>query len=313
MTDPGFTISVSQNKYLARQAREMHAVLTVTSAGLGHRPGPNTAGPEAAEVILVDCSGSMDYPAESMDSPPSKISAARRATRAAIDVLRDGVLFAVVAGTDRADLVYPNEPRLVPASAATRADAKVAVGRLKANGGTAIGTWLTMADQLLGRHATAIRHAMLFTDGHNDHESPEELGRAVTDLARFELADGGSVVVEVEEAPGISRVSRQGRIFEAAGESFDQALTQVRDAASTALRQFQTMSRRPDEVVLKFGVKLDAEVGAMIAKTTLEGNLEVTLTWWAERSADIPEQASWHDTENGPPTRGGADGVGSQR
>jgi hypothetical protein len=101
----------------------------------------------------------------------------------------------------------------------------------------------------------------------------------VAELTRFKLADGGSVLVEVDQPPGISRVSRQGRILEAAGESFDRALAQVRDAAVTALHQFRTMRHRPDEVVLKFGVKLDAEAGAVIAKTKLEGNFEVTLTW----------------------------------
>ncbi|HEX4725164.1 MAG TPA: CU044_2847 family protein [Pseudonocardiaceae bacterium] len=109
-------------------------------------------------------------------------------------------------------------------------------------------------------------------------------------LTRFELADGGSVVVEVDEAPGISRVRRQGRIFEAAGESFERALAQVRVAAATALHQFQTMNHRPDEVVLKFGVKMDAEAGAVIARTKLEGNFEVTLTWTANHDAERREQ-----------------------
>jgi hypothetical protein len=108
----------------------------------------------------------------------------------------------------------------------------------------------------------------------------------VTDLARFPLADGGSIVVEVDEPQGISRVSRAGRILDAAGESFDRALAQVKEAAATALHQFQTMSHRPDEVVLKFGVKLDAEAGAVIAKTKLEGNFEVTLTWRPEPEPD---------------------------
>ena len=103
----------------------------------------------------------------------------------------------------------------------------------------------------------------------------------MAELTRFELADGGSVLVEVDQPAGISRVSRQGRILEAAGESFDRALAQVRDAAATALHQFRTMSHRPDEVVLKFGVKMDAEAGAVIAKTKLGGNFEVTLTWRA--------------------------------
>lgn len=104
----------------------------------------------------------------------------------------------------------------------------------------------------------------------------------MTELTRFELAEGGSVVVEVDEPPGFTRVSgRQSRILHATGESFEQALRQVRDAANSALHQFQAMSRRPDEVKLTFGVKLDVEAGAVIARTGVEGNFQVSLTWKA--------------------------------
>ena len=48
-------------------------------------------GAGSAEIIIIDCSGSMDY-------PPTKMSQAKAATAAAIDVVRDGVGFAVVAG-----------------------------------------------------------------------------------------------------------------------------------------------------------------------------------------------------------------------
>jgi Ca-activated chloride channel family protein len=167
-TNSGFTVSVAQNKHLSRQDRQMDAVITVSAAGLGHRPGNSYSGPTAAEVILVDCSGSMGY-------PRSKINAAKHATRAAIDVLRDGVWFAVVQGRNNAQVVYPRERRLVAASATTRAEAKAAVQRLDSGGGTAIGSWLTLADELLGGYPTAIRHAMLFTDGKNEWETPDQL------------------------------------------------------------------------------------------------------------------------------------------
>ncbi|WAL68112.1 hypothetical protein ORV05_10210 [Amycolatopsis cynarae] len=173
--ESGFTVSVSQNKYLARNDREVEAVITVTASGLGGGPGAAGAAPKAAEIIIVDCSGSMDM-------PRAKIIAARRATRAAIDALRDGVLFAVVAGTGYAELAYPPEPGLVPASPVTKEDAKLVVDRLVANGGTAMGTWLTLAGRLFEPHPDAVRHAMLFTDGRNEHETPEELGRVLDEV-----------------------------------------------------------------------------------------------------------------------------------
>ncbi|MGB6165281.1 MAG: CU044_2847 family protein [Pseudonocardiaceae bacterium] len=103
-------------------------------------------------------------------------------------------------------------------------------------------------------------------------------GAAVPELARFELEGGGSVLVDVDEEPGIARVSRQGRIREA-GATFETALHEVRDAAIVALTQFRAMACQPDDVEITFGVRLDAEFGAVIAKTGMSGNFEVKLTW----------------------------------
>jgi hypothetical protein len=136
-----------------------------------YEPSPAVA--HAAEVIVVDHSGSMS-------SPQTKISAARQATAAAIDMLRDGVLFGVVAGNHVAQMVYPPDARLVPTSATTRAEAKAAVASLRPEGGTAIGQWLMLADRLLRPHASAIRHVILLTDGKNEHETPEQLQAAIS-------------------------------------------------------------------------------------------------------------------------------------
>jgi hypothetical protein len=169
MTDhPDFSAQVYQNEYLPDGGQEVDAVVTVTATGAAGLGQPA----EAAEVIVIDCSGSMN-------SPATKISAARQATATAIDTLRDGVSFAVVAGSHVAKMVYPHDARLVPATRQTRSEAKTAVSRLHAEGGTAIGKWLTLANTLLHPHANAIRHAILLTDGRNEHETPEQLQAAL--------------------------------------------------------------------------------------------------------------------------------------
>ncbi|MGH3826977.1 MAG: CU044_2847 family protein [Pseudonocardiaceae bacterium] len=101
------------------------------------------------------------------------------------------------------------------------------------------------------------------------------------ELARFTLDTGGSVLVDVDEEPGVARVSRQGKIRDARA-TFESALGEVRDAAVVALTQFRAMAQHPDEVVITFGVRLDAEVGAVIAKTGMSGNFEVKLSWRSE-------------------------------
>ncbi|WP_336204579.1 vWA domain-containing protein [Nonomuraea sp. LPB2021202275-12-8] len=157
---PTFTLQIDQNKYLPTDGREVHAVLTIASTG----GVPATSAPtEAAEVIIVDTSGSMSG---------SKIRDARQAAATAVETLRDGVFFAVVSGTESARLVYPRGNQLVRATPATRAEAQRAISRLSANGGTSIGEWLKLAGHLLSAHPNAIRHAILMTDGQNN-ESDE--------------------------------------------------------------------------------------------------------------------------------------------
>ncbi|MFF3289618.1 VWA domain-containing protein [Streptomyces sp. NPDC003023] len=208
---PQFSVEVYQNEYLPEGGRDVNAIVTVTSTGGGTtggvppREAPGTpAGmpgqvPAAGVVIMVDCSGSMDY-------PPTKLRNAREATAAAIDTLRDGVAFAVVAGTHRALEVYPGGGRLAVADATTRAQAKGALRALAAGGGTAIGTWLRLADRLLSSADLAIRHGILLTDGRNEHESPEDLRAALTSCTgRFTCdARGVGTDWEVKEVTGIA-------------------------------------------------------------------------------------------------------------
>ncbi|GAA4988153.1 uncharacterized protein YegL [Nonomuraea thailandensis] len=158
---PAFTLNIDQNKYLPLDGREVHAILTIGSTG---EATAEAVPAEAAEVIIIDTSGSMSG---------SKIREARQAAATAVRTLRDGVHFAVVAGTERATVVYPGgNANLVRATPATRAEAERAINRLSAHGGTAIGEWLKLAGHLLTQHPSAIRHAILMTDGQNN-ERPE--------------------------------------------------------------------------------------------------------------------------------------------
>src|SRR2546421_4998913 len=135
MTQPlDFTIAVYHNRYLPGGHRVMDAVISVSAVGDGIVGG---AGPTAAQVIMIDCSSSMGG---------EKITEAKRATTVAVELLRDEVAFAVVAGTTTARMVYPPNETMVPASAVTRAEARDAIRALVADGGTAIGTWLELAN-----------------------------------------------------------------------------------------------------------------------------------------------------------------------
>ncbi|WP_327252790.1 vWA domain-containing protein [Streptomyces sp. NBC_01244] len=196
---PRFSVEVYQNEFLSEGARDVHAIVTVTSTGGATATRTTVAPGGAAVVIMVDCSGSMEY-------PPDKMRGAREATAAAVDTLRDGTAFAVIDGTHVAREVYPRQGRLAIADATTRAQAKEALRGLSSGGGTAIGTWLRLADGLLRGSTAAIRHGILLTDGRNEHEDPAVL-RATLDACagRFTCdARGVGTDWEVKEVTGIA-------------------------------------------------------------------------------------------------------------
>src|SRR5215469_11770939 len=168
MSAADFSVEIDQNEFLPAGAREVNAIVTVTSAdSVG---GKQPAG--AAEIIIVDCSGSMA-------APITKLIQAREATAAAIHAIRDGVAFAVIAGSNVATPFYPADGSLAVASAATRDAAKGQLRRLRATGGTAIGQWLQLARSLFETRDDGLRHAILLTDGRNEHESADDLTAAI--------------------------------------------------------------------------------------------------------------------------------------
>lgn len=71
---PQFSVDVYQNEYLPEGGREVNAIVTVSATGggtIGSAVGaPHLyaagRGPDAAVAIMVDCSGSMDYPPTKM-------------------------------------------------------------------------------------------------------------------------------------------------------------------------------------------------------------------------------------------------------
>jgi hypothetical protein len=170
-----FTVKIYQNEYLGEGSREVNAVVAVTAPG-----NAEVVPTDMSEIIIIDTSGSMNYPA-------TKIEAARQATTSAIDCIRDGVKFGVIAGTWRVHQVYPAAGGLASSSPSTREEAKQAVSTLKATGGTAIGTWLALANQLFAAQPASFNHAILLTDGKNDRETPEQLEQALQECrGRFQ-------------------------------------------------------------------------------------------------------------------------------
>jgi hypothetical protein len=167
-----FSATVYQNEFLPDGGTDVNAIVTITCTGAG-AAGQTGAG-DAGEIIIVDTSGSMGR---------MKLEAAKVAAAAAVDQILDGTWFAVVAGTHQAYLAYPpvrTGTGMVRMDARTRFDAHQAISMFRSDGGTAMGTWLTLTGRLFDSvPMLAQRHAILLTDGENHNETPEQLTAAI--------------------------------------------------------------------------------------------------------------------------------------
>ncbi|QKW06501.1 VWA domain-containing protein [Streptomyces sp. NA04227] len=284
---PRFSVEVYQNEYLPEGGREVNAIVTVTATGGGtvgsavaaphmYRPGA----PDAAVALMVDCSGSMDYPA-------AKMRGAREATAAAIDTLRDGVRFAVIAGTHVAKEVYPGGGALAVADTRTREEAKQALRKLSAGGGTAIGTWLRLADSLLSRADVSIRHGILLTDGRNEHEAPEDLKAALDSCAGSFTCDARGVGTdwEVKEVTGIASALLGSADIVADPQGLTEDFTQMMESA---------MGKEVADVALRLWTPLGAELRFVKQVAPTVEELTDRRTMVGPRAGDYPT-GSWGD------------------
>ncbi|MGW2257075.1 CU044_2847 family protein [Streptomyces sp. NPDC001780] len=138
----------------------------------------------------------------------------------------------------------------------------------------------------------------------------------MTALMEFTTDSGAKVMVEVDrDMPGARPVGRGGNALAQAGRTLDEALQGIRTAAESAVAVFRDGSLRPDGVELEFGVKLVAETGAVIAKTSAEGHLTVKLSWGRTPDDDAGTRAGGTGAGAGsePGASAGAAGTGAAR
>ena len=176
-----FTTEVFQNEFLPDGGTDVHAIVRVTCRGAGSAGA--AVGQEAAEIVIVDTSGSMGA---------NGIAQGRYAATAALGEITDGTWFAVIAGNHVGTLVYPayGIQQMVRMDARTRMEAIGAIQGFRADGGTAMGTWLTKAKEVFLTVPHVLqRHAILLTDGTNEHETPEQLTWAIHNSTGFFQCD----------------------------------------------------------------------------------------------------------------------------
>ncbi len=74
---------------------------------------------------------------------------------------------------------------------------------------------------------------------------------------------------------------KDSKIVESARDLFGEGLRLAQSCAIRVVDSMKTMNEavKPHEVELQLGIKLDTEVGAVLAKTSTEAQIQITLTW----------------------------------
>lgn len=104
----------------------------------------------------------------------------------------------------------------------------------------------------------------------------------MSSLVEFPLQDGGSVLVQVDEAPAGGAVTRglgDRHVTALASQTFEQAISRVQPAAQALITRLRAVADAPDQVRVEFGLELSAEAGAFIAAASTTANFKVSLTW----------------------------------
>ena len=104
-------------------------------------------------------------------------------------------------------------------------------------------------------------------------------------LVEFPMEDGNKFLVEVDEPERGGRTARVGRdrkTVEKAKQTFETALEKIKPTANAVISKLRELTYSPDQITVEFGLKLNAEAGAVLASAGVEANYKVTLTWKQE-------------------------------
>ena len=91
------------------------------------------------------------------------------------------------------------------------------------------------------------------------------------------------ILVDFAPAPGVRGVARISKedLVEKSKIAVDVAMSTMQSMANKAVAAIKKIkvSERPDKVELEFGLTLDAEAGALVAKVGTEAAIKVTMSW----------------------------------
>ncbi len=89
------------------------------------------------------------------------------------------------------------------------------------------------------------------------------------------------ILFEFSIQPGEEEVSLPSvkDLPQKSAEALDKAMGTIKKMAQRTLDTIDTLTNKPTEVEVEFGIKVDVAAGAIISKVGGEGNIKVKLKW----------------------------------
>jgi len=102
-------------------------------------------------------------------------------------------------------------------------------------------------------------------------------------MATFQVHDGDDVIrVEFAPAAGVRSVSLSPQdVIEKSKAAIDNAMKTMQAMAGKTMATIKAIpvSERPTTFQVEFGIKFDAQGGALIASASAEASITITMTW----------------------------------
>ena len=104
-------------------------------------------------------------------------------------------------------------------------------------------------------------------------------------IVEFPMENGDVLLVEVDDPMGpatgatLRGGSRGGEMMERAQMTYEQAVDKIKPAAESIVRHIREIAEPPDVIGVEFGIKLNANIGAILASSSVEAQFTLKLTW----------------------------------
>lgn len=106
----------------------------------------------------------------------------------------------------------------------------------------------------------------------------------MTHYIETQAADGSTIRIEVQDTSkpttGFTRQTTPTNVSgDSAQETYAQVLQTIQGCANGVINTLQNLESLPSTASIDFAIKVDAEVGAMVARSREDGQFRVSLSW----------------------------------